>query len=276
MQLKNTIVKAFQKAGITEADEEIRNLRNATLKRNASLSEILCSDERDDTVNKRAKLGNAVDAVVSSTPVEKNQALITVEHANIIGPGHEHYSFLIHAAAEQFFQTSVVKPAQQIKQMLDEQAEVAKKKSVPKPAKMSLKNPNTTTGLAVTSEIVKQIEAQEAEKLRLQQAKVARDTSALDKRLQTREAEKHSGEKVLSLYLEASDDWKKIKIDKLKQAYRYLTNKEVKHIPCSSTGLKKEDVILALSSYLNAAYSRDLTTEVNVMEIDGENVEIEE
>ena len=93
-----------------------------------------------------------------------------------------------------------------------------------------------------------QLRRKDEERARAAAAKRVAETAALDRQLRARAANKAAAEQLLSFIERGSDDWEKA-YDKHKSAYRCLTDKQLKNIPTSSGGLKKADVVLAITVY---------------------------
>jgi len=249
--LKSTIIRAFVRAGLVAGHTAEDALEKSILaKRGAALAEMSTTDDRDNATLKRKKLGDDGDATVVFTHTDTGKTVASVTLPASISPEHEKYHLVLDAVAERFFQTTHVKPAQEIAAVIKKHKEECKQKALKK-ATMSLKNPDTTTGLAITSDHRATMRLQEEEKIRLAQAKRDADLANLDKKIQARASEKLSGEEVLASHRESDCIWKGMKIEKLKQAFKYLTGKEVKTITTAGgTAVKKADVVAAIEEHL--------------------------
>lgn len=207
-------------------------------KRNAALSEMYVTDERDKQFIKKQKLGAATPSPPLPSPEDaaSSTTAISIDHT------HPMYKLTLEAAAEKFFQTSHVIPAQELNAVLAEHGLVSKKKY-----KHNFRS--TKYGLAVTGELINALAEQEAEKDKLNEAKETAANNRLDKRVKARAAQVTAGEEVLGAHRDGSDAWQNLPVDKLKSAYKFLTGLEVKEIPTSSGGLKKSDVVAAISAH---------------------------
>jgi hypothetical protein len=250
--LKKTIADAFVKAnlalGSTAKDAA---LKSAAAKRNAAVSELFNTDEQDAALAKRQKLGDAADAEIMFTPAAQH-TIATITLPSSISPEHPNYHLVMDVVTEKFFTQSTVVPVQQLRMELERQRK-NKKSSIPKAAvKRSLKNPDTTTGLGVTENMLLELEHVEQAKRDAAEAKEKkRETDEL-KKLDARVADKIAGEEVIALHAHGGKGaWEKLKGDKLKSAYKYITKKEVKNIRTDTgSAPRKADIVAAIAESL--------------------------
>ena len=243
--MKGTIKKAFIESGLVAGESSDPDMRLSILKRNAAMAELFITDEQDKAEIKKRKLGDDAPAEVVFSPGPGGQTVATVT----ISPTHEKYNLVISSIAEKCFQASTVIPVSQLQEELGRQ-QALKRQGAVRMTAMSMRNPSTKTGLAVTDEIRHQLRLQEAEKLRLADAKKDSEKLQLDRKLKSREAEKAAGDEVLHLHLSGSAAWEQLTSEMVKGAFKNLTNKELKDIPTSSNGLKKADVVAALRAHI--------------------------
>ena len=166
-----------------------------------------------------------------------------------ISPDHEHFHLVFNAVADHYFQKSFVIPAHELDIVLTAHKELGKQPATKKSAPDG-NNLDTTVGLGIVGAHRAQLRRKDEERARAAAAKRVAETAALDRQLRARAADKAATEELLSFIARGSNDWEKMSCDKLKSAYRCLTDKQLKDIHTSSGGLKKADVVLAISVYM--------------------------
>jgi hypothetical protein len=239
MQLKTTIAQAFLTAGLVKSSNNVDPaFVHALQKRNAALAEAFLSDERDKEFIKKQKLLH----VTKSEPLSPEAAREATETI-AIDHRHPEYKLVLEAWTEIYFQTSFIIPAQELREVFDEQN--SKKKQ-----KIS-KNPrDTKTGRAVTSELIQVLKEQDEQKARVEKAKGDAQAVALDKKVAARARQQEAGAALLAAHRNGDETWRNEPVDKLKSAFKCLTGREVKDIPTASGGVKKQDVIDAIQAHL--------------------------
>jgi len=162
-------------------------------------------------------------------------------------PGDDQYALLMSSVSAQFHEKSYILPARDL-QMVLERDRLNKGTKLPNVAGLCLKNPDTTTGMCVASAQVKIM-------LDLQQAKVQRESDAVDKAEQNKlkNADLLMKRKELALVViskarEFPETWKaKVSVALLKAAYQFLVPKSKRP---SKTPTKKDDLFSHVKDYV--------------------------
>lgn len=216
-------------------------MKDTLTKRNAALAEIYTTDEKDDAEVKRQKLGaDAADVVFSPAGNTKTVA-------QVITPNHEAYHLVIDAVAEKYFQSSHVVPCQELQAVLHRQKALTKQGGI-KRTPITVRNPATTTGLAVTATILEQLKLKEEQQRINEEAKEKVKKETLDKKVAARAADKAAAEEFRTIYREGCNKWEMLPKKTLIGAYKYVTNKELRDIQSSGLTAKKADIITAIKA----------------------------
>ena len=209
IQLKKTIAQAFVAAGLVKDTNAVdQSYFLAVQKRNAALSEAFLTDERDKEFNKKHREGNIMSTQLLSP--EGNQCAsssCSIDHK------HPQYKLALHAAAEKFFQTSFVIPAQELREVLQEQDKFKKQR-------IKKNQRDTKTGRAVTAYLIEILREQEEQKARAERAKDEARVLVMDKKVAARVRQQEAGAALLEAHRSGDGSWQNQPVDKLKSAYK--------------------------------------------------------
>jgi hypothetical protein len=265
-KLSLTIEKSFIKAGLTDiatASAAVQNdkkfmkkmaVKNEHTKAKIAASEALVSDKRDiDRLEalKKEPLKQAepsLDHSKNSWFIEETFGLTQIQPDDelcsaIVSSQDEHYVQMIRAMGECYYAVSFRDPARALRPV-----QAANTTTKTPSTKMSLKNPDTTTGLAIGPAEILRLQAQDIERARL----------ASSKRTKKQEREHVLYERVIcdadiyaTLVLELQEkDWKKVHTDILKASLRHCYHGAL-HIEGKSIGsMNKNKLVEYLAPYM--------------------------
>jgi hypothetical protein len=152
------------------------------------------------------------------------------------------FKLIVDKAVKEDVQTSHIAPIQEIQQLLQEQARF-KKLKVNKTAALTCQNPNTTTGLCVTSDMLREMYVVEGNRAAKRKADEERATATSIKRGRTLSHLQETKQQFLTQCQSDPTTWKStLKAPQLKDVYRSLGGK--------LSGLKKMEHISAIEALI--------------------------
>jgi hypothetical protein len=155
------------------------------------------------------------------------------------------FRIIVDKAVKEDVKTSHIAPIQEIQELLQEQARV-KKLKVKKTAALTCQNPNTTTGLCVTGDMLREMYVVERNRATKRKAEEERATATSVKRSKTLMHLQETKEKFLADLLINPTRWRTtMKAPELKDVYRSLGG--------NKSGLKKDEHITAIEALILTA-----------------------
>ena len=212
------------------------------------MSESFVTDERDKEFLKKKKTGHDEQPQLALTPFGA-KTLATVTLPPSISPDNPHYHLVINTVSGHYYEKSHIIPRHDLREEMLSHRELGKQPHLPK-GKIDGNNLDTTIGQGILDHHRAHLRQKDEQRDRAAEAKKEAERNALDRQLKARAAEKAAAEELLTCISTGSSDWEKMPCDKLKSAYKCLTNKLLKDIPTTCAGLKKADVVLAIKLHL--------------------------
>ena len=248
------IVRSFARAGLyplvdimapDDDDEKNDPKRKAKFLQNTKLSAPYVTDPRDaQRINDlRTQIEQTPEVeVVVPDPTQPGQSAIRLTVAQ---PGTKEYGVLLRSAARQYFEKTYIVPVAANVQAREDERRM-KKLRIPN-GNADCLNPNTTTGLCVTKDIIERLREIEVCTDLKEKEKIVKQHATKSKAALVSIASQQQAEKVLAVYKAGGNAWKKSLVTDLKGAFKHFISKFDKRILMPK---KKEDFISALQPVL--------------------------
>ena len=255
------IQRAFEKSGLCPmtipGSDENDPPSVSVIKRCAAMAEMSACDPKDqETLKKMRQSEDSVDFSSVTVAVVPKVALASVKLTTPEG-NEEVHNICVNALAHHYFEKTAIRPAQDIAS--DQAAQRRLKKiSVKKNAGTCLRNPDTTTGLVMSSAILAQAETVEYERQQRQTLKVSKAAETAAKRVAKAAEAKTQALQVLAEAKRDGGNWKKLTLPAIRSAFVYLGGKISAINGPGNAAPNKNQVIAALEPLLTSNTTSEL------------------